>query len=169
MYPNTLIEMPEQGRILVHASASSHQHGYVSTEPHTWSAILTYGTPSHITPLYNITRFYTMAPKNRDLRSVLHLSPAPLGAGRKTRIESSMARCKPFTFVCSGLRSDGFTFASSSGTGNDNGTFITKALLWQGGELVINADTTVAGGSVTIAALEDGHKTPDSLCAMFEP
>lgn len=28
VYPNTLIDLPEQGRILVHASASTHQHGH---------------------------------------------------------------------------------------------------------------------------------------------
>jgi hypothetical protein len=42
VYPNTLIEFPEQGRILVHSSASTHQHGFVSTEPQTWSSILTH-------------------------------------------------------------------------------------------------------------------------------
>ena len=42
VYPNTLIELPEQGRILVHSSASSHQHGLVSPEPQTWSSILTH-------------------------------------------------------------------------------------------------------------------------------
>ena len=91
----------------MHASASTHQHGYVSTTPGTWSSILTYE-----------------------------------------------------------LRYDGFTFASrwpSDVHADANGTFTTKPLQWQGGELAINADTTVAGGSITIAALEDGHKTPESL------
>lgn len=42
VYPNTLVDLPEQGRVLVHASASTHQHGFVSTEPGTWSSLLTY-------------------------------------------------------------------------------------------------------------------------------
>ena len=28
VYPNTLIDLPEQDRMLVHASASTHQHGF---------------------------------------------------------------------------------------------------------------------------------------------
>lgn len=42
VYPNTLVEQPELGRILVHASASIHQHGFVSAVPGTWSSLLTY-------------------------------------------------------------------------------------------------------------------------------
>jgi hypothetical protein len=42
VYPNTLIELPEQGRILVHSSASTHQHGLISPEPRTYSSILTH-------------------------------------------------------------------------------------------------------------------------------
>lgn len=44
VYPNTLIDQPDQGRILVHASASTHQHGYWPDDPPTaeWSSLLTY-------------------------------------------------------------------------------------------------------------------------------
>ena len=62
----------------MHASASTHPHGFVSTEPKSWSSILTFE-----------------------------------------------------------MRSDGFTFASSAGGGGGGGnsTFMTKPLLWQGGEV----------------------------------
>ena len=41
VYPNTLIDNGDEG-ILIHASASTHQHGYVSPSPGAWSSILTY-------------------------------------------------------------------------------------------------------------------------------
>lgn len=41
VYPNTLLDMGD-GTLLVHASASTHEHGYVSTAPGTWSSLLTY-------------------------------------------------------------------------------------------------------------------------------
>eukprot|EP01043_Picozoa_sp_COSAG02_P044579 COSAG02_NODE_3995_length_5939_cov_3.184621_1_plen_485_part_00 len=42
IYPNTLIELPNEGRVLVHSSASTNQHGFVSSEPKSWSSILTH-------------------------------------------------------------------------------------------------------------------------------
>jgi hypothetical protein len=42
IYPSTLIDMPDEGRVLIHASASTHQHGLVSTAPETWSSLLTF-------------------------------------------------------------------------------------------------------------------------------
>ena len=42
IYPNTLLEIPSEGRILVHSSASTHQHGLVPTAPGTWSSIVTH-------------------------------------------------------------------------------------------------------------------------------
>ena len=49
VYPNTLIVQASNEKsqfkksvILIHASASTHPHGYVSTSPGTWSSILTY-------------------------------------------------------------------------------------------------------------------------------
>ena len=44
VYPNTLIPNPEDNgdSLLIHASASTHQHGEVPAAPETWSSILTY-------------------------------------------------------------------------------------------------------------------------------
>eukprot|EP00947_MAST-08B_sp_MAST-8B-sp1_P004151 g4151.t1 len=42
VYPNTLIDVPDEGVMLVHASASTHQHGFVPTQAGTWSSLLTY-------------------------------------------------------------------------------------------------------------------------------
>lgn len=104
VYPNTLIEFPEQGRILVHSSASTHQHGFVSTEPKTWSSILTHE-----------------------------------------------------------IRTDGFTYLSASA---GNGSFVSKPILWNGGEMMINADTVKGGeaaaGAVAVFVVELGHRTPSS-------
>lgn len=68
VYPNTLIELPEQGRILVHSSASTHQHGFVSTEPKTWSSILTHEIRT--VPKFENTRICLPAPNlaNNNLR-----------------------------------------------------------------------------------------------------
>jgi hypothetical protein len=48
-----------------------------------------------------------------------------------------------------------------------NGSFVSKPLLWHGGELTINADTVQGGddaaGSVEIHVIEQGHRSPPSL------
>ena len=70
------------------------------------------------------------------------------------------------------LRSDGFTFATTADASAGNASFLSAPLLWHGGELRINADTTTGsstrgdgGGAsaIAIAAVEQGHKTLDSL------
>ena len=52
-------------------------------------------------------------------------------------------------------------------TATGNGSFLSKPLLWNGGELIINADTVKGdepqAGSVTIYVLEQGRRTPPSL------
>lgn len=80
VYPNTVITDTENDRILIHASASSHQHGYVSPAPGTWSSILTFS-----------------------------------------------------------LRTDGFVYISPADP-TLGGNFVSKPLLWHGGELMLNAD-----------------------------
>jgi hypothetical protein len=50
-----------------------------------------------------------------------------------------------------------------------NGSFVSKPLLWKGGELTINADTlktageATSTGAVAIYILEEGHRTPSSV------
>ena len=83
-YPNTLVPNPaDNGQtLLVHASASTHQHGYVPAAAEQWSSLLTFR-----------------------------------------------------------LRRDGFVFARANGSATD-GTLVSKALMWHGGELYMNANCT---------------------------
>jgi len=52
-------------------------------------------------------------------------------------------------------------------TAAGNGSFVSKPLLWHGGELTINADTVKGGeasaGAVAMYIVEQGHRTPGSV------
>eukprot|EP01051_Picozoa_sp_SAG22_P001282 SAG22_NODE_49_length_24620_cov_80.053587_2_plen_364_part_00 len=94
-YPNTLLEV--DGRLLVHASAATHVHGFVAPGA---SSMVTYE-----------------------------------------------------------LRLDGFTYLSSAsdvGGATSNASLVTKAVGWQGGDLLINADARRSpGSSVSVGILDN--------------